>query len=415
VFGAAADTGNLGVSALGRSTAFALSVRSPALVVALADFGRGVSDVRSSGGAPAIMRFGFSPGQRFHRPENMRRIEVECGLGLALSPTSRLLRDAAAFLDISGGDSFTDLYGPRRFGAICAPKRLALRLRKPLILLPQTYGPFRESGNRDEASRLVRTAAQAWARDARSFEILRDLLGGSFDPCRHRPGVDVAFLLPATDPGVLAADARPGEVGINVSGLIWNDPRAARERYGFKAEYREAMTRVVGSIAAEAPVVLVPHVVTPRGHYESDRDACEALAARLPAGVRGAVRVCPDPSDPCRVKGLIARCGWFLGTRMHATIAGLSSGVPTAAVSYSDKTLGVFETCGQGGRVHDPRRLSTDELTEAVLASFRGREAARASLAAALPGVKARAEEQMDEVAAVIRGVTNAGGAALRR
>jgi polysaccharide pyruvyl transferase WcaK-like protein len=86
---------------------------------------------------------------------------------------------------------------------------------------------------------------------------------------------------------------------------------------------------------------------------------------------------------------------------MHATIAGLSSGVPTAAVSYSDKTLGVFETCGQGEHVHDPRRLDTNALVDAVLRSFRERDSARASLATHLPAVLAKASEQMDEIVAL--------------
>lgn len=37
----------------------------------------------------------------------------------------------------------------------------------------------------------------AWARDERSFDVLKDLLGDAFDPLRHRSGVDVAFGLPA--------------------------------------------------------------------------------------------------------------------------------------------------------------------------------------------------------------------------
>ena len=39
----------------------------------------------------------------------------------------------------------------------------------------------------------IRQAAMCWARDARSFETLKELLGDYFDPQRHRCGVDVAF------------------------------------------------------------------------------------------------------------------------------------------------------------------------------------------------------------------------------
>lgn len=309
-----------------------------------------------------------------------------------------MIRSSQVILDISGGDSFTDMYGPARFAAITAPKLIAVENQKPLVLLPQTYGPFRDASCRKIAARLVGAARCCWARDPRSFAVLAELLGNSFDPKRHRCGVDVAFLLPRGRAARLSSDAA-SPVGVNVSGLIWNSPTAGREFYSFKADYREAVTRTVAGIAASVPVLLVPHVVTPRGHYESDRDACESLLAQLPAAVRGNVRISPDLANSCDAKGLISQCSWFLGTRMHSTIAALSSGVPTGAISYSDKTLGVFETCGQGEHVHDPRHLGTDELVERVMRSFERREGARASLATHLPGVLAKANEQMDELA----------------
>jgi polysaccharide pyruvyl transferase WcaK-like protein len=306
-------------------------------------------------------------------------------------------------LDISGGDSFTDLYGPRRFREISGLKRATAEVGVPLILLPQTYGPFNDPLRRASASELVRYACQAWARDARSFEILRDLLGDTYDPSRHRLGVDVAFQLPVGDASRLLENLPESFAGINVSGLIWNNPAAARDRYGFKADYRLALQQIVAAIAREMPVVLVPHVLTPRGHYESDRNACEELLQMLPDAVRSSVHLPPDPADPCEAKGLIARCQWFLGTRMHATIAALSSGVPACAIAYSDKTLGVFETCHQGAHVHDPRKLDTDTLVERVIESFSGARSAKGSLEAQLPGVLRQAQHQMDHIAEEIR------------
>lgn len=105
--------------------------------------------------------------------------------------------------------------------------------------------------------------------------------------------------------------------------------------------------------------------------------------------------VAPAFTDPREVKGLIGKCDWFCGTRMHSTIAALSQGVPTAAVAYSIKTQGVFETCGQGDHVADPRHSSTEDVVAHLLASFDGREAARASLAEHLPDVRQIAQEQM--------------------
>lgn len=415
-FGAAPDTGNLGVSALCYSVLAGLRDRG-ARRVTVFDHSPGVSSLRGWDGF--AQRAGAYRTRRWYRPESHAAIGWAMRLGIRRLPAAGELVHCDAILDISGGDSFTDLYGPERFESVGWPKRLAIRLGKPLILLPQTYGPFKDPIRKAEAARLVRAAHSCWARDHRSYEILLDLLGGAFDADRHRVGVDVAFLLETVEPdestgtgGPACLDAldRLGSgplAGLNISGLIYNDPEKARTRYRFIADYRAVIARLIeGLVAAGARVVLTPHVVTPRGHYESDTEASESVVSALGPEARARVWVAPAFADPRQVKWLIARCGWFCGTRMHATIAGLSSGVPTATIAYSDKARGVFETCGQGDQVIDPRELGTDEVVERLTESFRRRGEIRASLTRHLPGVLASASEQMDRIVDQIRGAT---------
>ena len=45
--------------------------------------------------------------------------------------------------EICGGDSFSDIYGIRRFIFTVIPDIIAIFLNKSLILLPQTYGPYK--------------------------------------------------------------------------------------------------------------------------------------------------------------------------------------------------------------------------------------------------------------------------------
>ncbi len=409
IFNAALDTGNLGVSALGLSLVHGIGSRIPDAQITIFDYSRGLRE----GTCDEITfdQLGASPTRRWYRPESHARIETSIRAGLPYGPSASRLAETDAIIDISGGDSFTDLYGQRRLKSVAWPKLLALKLNKPLILPPQTYGPFASPEAKSLATRLVRSSAMAWARDERSFAALQDLLGDAFDPDRHRCGVDVAFLLPITEPErTNLPDPLPAWIeqpdpaiplaGINVSGLIYNDPEAAKTRFGFIADYRELMQRLVAEVLeCEARVVLVPHVVTPPGHYESDIDAAKAIVETLSPAQRERVAVAPAFDDPRKVKGLIGKCDWFCGTRMHATIAGLSQGVPTSAVAYSIKTVGVFETCGQGDHVVDPREQSTGKIVERLLASFLGREGARSSLTEHIPAVKAKATEQMDAIA----------------
>ncbi|MCC6360765.1 MAG: polysaccharide pyruvyl transferase family protein [Phycisphaerales bacterium] len=408
-FGAAPDTSNLGVSALCYSVLQELARLDPAPEVTVFDFGRGRRrDAITFDAGPFVFdRLGAKSSRRIWQRETFWNIRWSARLGGLGNPVVEAVRSADAVLDISGGDSFTDLYGPQRFESVVAPKQLALDLGVPLILMPQTYGPFRDSAVRRRASEIVKRASMCWARDPRSFEILRDLLGDVFDPDRHHCGVDVAFALESRPPRVALGEpiagwlrdrgrdqdgyrrtvddapfppshlpTFPPLLGLNVSGLIYNDPVAMRERYGFKADYREIvhgfLRRVL--LETEARVLLIPHVVTPPGHYESDPGANDAVLAALRNDPDSAVRAAaasrlaaaPPLSDCREAKWLISRCDWFCGTRMHATIAGLSSGVPTAAIAYSDKTRGVFESVLVGRDVRDPRIETSQEIVASL-------------------------------------------------
>jgi len=404
LFGAALDTGNLGVSALALSVIDALAHRIPGVQVSAFDNGIGRREPELLAGGGQLSRYGARRSRRVDREEAFLRIELGCRLGGAGSAPARAILGADAVLDISGGDSFSDIYGQWRFNVICWPKRLALRLGKPLILLPQTYGPFKSEENRESARRLVRASTMAWARDERSFGELRSLLGEDYDEAKHRCGVDVAFLLearePRTDVRIDWFEDEAGPVaGVNVSGLLYNDPLGARTKYGFACDYREVIDGLVrGLVADGARVLLIPHVVTPPGHYESDIEASEMVRTGLPKSARDRVRVAPVFEDPREAKWLISKCDWFCGTRMHSTIAALSIGVPTAAIAYSPKTLGVFETCGQGSHVADPMKSEAASVVGQLLGSWRARVAACESLTGALSGVLETAGEQVDSV-----------------
>ncbi len=414
--GAALDTSNLGCSALSLSVIFGIQRRLPDIRIAVGDFGRGFRTkvLSNNGKEHEITLFGSVNTRRVYRTDSIYGMAFCSALGGLGHPVLKLYREAAAVLDISGGDSFSDIYGTKFFRANTLRKKLALKEGKSLILLPQTYGPYKSSHSRRVAAEIVRSASMAWARDEHSFHVLRDLLGDAFDPGRHRVGVDVAFGLPKTRPadGVIAGlihwfeDKRSPLVGINVSGLLLNRPEEAAIQYGLRADYREVLLQFIRQLLhqSDARILLVPHVVAPPGHYESDIGACESIAEVFRDNFEDRVAIAPSVQDPCEAKWIIAQCDWFCGTRMHSTIAALSSGVPTAAISYSPKTLGVFETCGQGAHVADPRTLDSTEMAQQLWNSWSVCGEARQSLRTALPLVLRQGEDQMTEIVAQLVG-----------
>ncbi len=408
LFGAPLDTGNLGVSALGLATLHAVLRRHPHSAMTLFDNGRGLrcSTLEVDGRSAHVWHRGAWISRRVHRPESLWTMSAASRLPQPVTAGVRAIDRAAVVLDASGGDSFTDLYGRRRLQLVVLPKELALRRGRPLVLLPQTYGPFREVDNARRAGALLANAEQAWARDEHSLQRLEELLEDRFDPDRHRLGVDVAFALPAVappgDPSGLVQWLKAGDppVGVNISGLLANEPPAARDRFGLRADYREAMVALVRRLLARTDrrVLLVAH--TRGSSAESDDRACAALMAELEAGDR--VRVLPDGLEATELKWVIGQLAWFCGARMHATIAGLSSGVPTAAVAYSDKVGGVFETCGVGDAVIDARWVGTGELLERLWTQWTARDAQAARLATEVPRVVDRADRQFDAVLASV-------------
>lgn len=409
LLGAPLDTGNLGVSALGTSVIQSLSEHFRPSCLSVFDFGRGERLAQGLGAANGVRvnMVGAKLTRRIWQAESYWRIRRAAISGIRANPAARSLIEADAVLDISGGDSFTDLYGRHRFESIALLKELALDLGKPLVLLPQTYGPFHDRTLRRRAEMIARKATIAWARDPRSFQVLKDLLGSCFDADRHHCGVDVAFALLPREPhprlgepiATWLSDRRSVEtIGLNISGLMWHDPDATKQRYGFRANYREVVLGVLRALLtqSDANIILIPHVMTTGGHFESDPSAndlamqslldCDQPVLRRAVQDR-LVALPPVYTDPAMAKWIIGRCDWFCGTRMHATIAALSSGVPAAAIAYSDKTLGVFETCGAGAHVADPRRLDSDDVVEAVLRSWNQRMNARDLLREAVPDV----------------------------
>lgn len=414
LFGASADTGNLGLAALMESTLTGLVRRLTGPEVTVFDNGLGARQGSLPvDGRPFAYRLrGARIGRRYWRSESLWNMRVSGWLGGLGNPGVRTIGRADAVLDLSGGDSFTDLYGRRRFQLVALPKLVALRRRTPLVLLPQTYGPFEASWARRSAERIVRSATMAWARDPDSHEALHALAGEDYDPARHRQGVDVAFLLEPRRPAPAVAgpledwladhDGEP-VAGLGVSGLVYSDPGAA-ERFGLTLDYRQAVMTLAKRLVGEAGarLVLVPHV---RGNgAESDDRACEAVLAALPPTTRERVRILPPGLDAGETKWLVGKLDWLCGTRMHSTIAALSSGVPSAAIAYSGKTRGVFATCGQEAWVADARAGDTAAVVEHVWRAWEGREQAAVELAPRLTTVRAEAEAQMDMIAAVVRG-----------
>ena len=404
---ASPDTGNLGVTALCYSMLDGLYERIPDANFFVLDNGSGLR--KDTLADVPVTRHGAWWSWRLWRPESLRQMLGLSRLSLSLNPVTRFLKDSV-LLDISGGDSFTDLYGQKRFDLIHATKELALRCGAKLILMPQTYGPFASDKNRAKAEYLCKKAAGAFARDSKSFEVLKSMVGSCFDEKKHFAGIDLAFQLKTFDAAEYMSErlrtwienrSRP-VIGLNVSGLLFVDPKAQMQRYGLKTNYAELSIKLLERLLSDtdANIVLISHVFGDPRTQDSDPVACNELAARFNSD---RLDVFDSSRDPRVAKGLISQLDYFAGTRMHTVIAALSSGVPVTGLAYSLKFKGVLKSVGVEDACIELRTESIESIISQVLHGYNNRQEIRERLRQAAAQIKRVGIKQLDDIAALCK------------
>ena len=274
------------------------------------------------------------------------------------------VRSCDIVLDISAGDSFADIYGPKRFLFNALAKVVVLAARRPLILSPQTIGPFQRWWTRFLAGMLMSRADLVVARDQLTTDFLRQFDLGS----RFLEATDVAFRLPYQAP----PDRTDGMVhfGFNVSGLLFNGGYTKDNMFNLKVDYPAVVRSIIQHFSAlpSCSVHLVGHVNTDQQEVEDDYRVAQRLAEEFPD-----VLVAPRFKSPSEAKSYIAGLDFFCGSRMHACIAALSSGVPVLPIAYSRKFKGLFGTLGYSP-LTDCTSNSTAEVIETVIKTFEERE-----------------------------------------
>ncbi len=260
-------------------------------------------------------------------------------------------------MDIGEGDSFTDIYGFKRFVTVCATKFSAILFNKRLILSPQTYGPFKNIFNRKIASWLTNKSEMVFSRDYKSTDILNSM------GLKCTEVSDVAFKLPFE-----RLECLDNAIGINVSGLLWNGGYTQKNQFDLTIDYQEMIKQIIdGFLKRGKTVHLVGHVITANFSVEDDYKICQLIKENYLDNDK--VILAPKFSSPLKAKSYMSQLQFFTGSRMHATIGALSAGVVTVPIAYSRKFSGVFGTLDYNYSL-DAYDMSTAELIAKLFEYF---------------------------------------------
>ncbi len=243
----------------------------------------------------------------------------------------KALKECDIVFDVTMGDSFSDIYSKKYYDSLIIQKKLAEFFCKKYILLPQTYGPFRERNSAIKAKSVLRKATRVYCRDELSQKMLLD----SFY-VNSTLSSDMAFVLPY-DKSLYNFSQR-NKIGINISGLLYKGGFDSPNQFELKLDYTQLVNQLIKDLSADNEVHLIPHVIDLKEDaHDDDYCVCRQLHEDYPDTI-----LAPAFDNPIQAKSYISNMDCFIGSRMHSTIASFSSGVVTIPISYSRKFEGLF-------------------------------------------------------------------------
>ena len=246
----------------------------------------------------------------------------------------KFLKECDIIFDVTMGDSFSDIYSKQYYDYLVIHKRISQFLCKKYILLPQTYGPFKEKGSSEKAMKVFRNSTKIYCRD----EISQRLLIEKFNITNSELASDMAFVLPYDKKMYAFSDK--DKIGINVSGLLYKGGFNKENQFDLSINYKRLMNQILSTLSTRYEVHLIPHVIDLKEDaHDDDYKICKILQEKYPGTI-----LAPAFNNPIEAKSYISNMKIFIGSRMHSTIASFSSGVVTIPISYSRKFEGLFNS-----------------------------------------------------------------------
>ncbi|MGV7121197.1 polysaccharide pyruvyl transferase family protein [Sphingopyxis sp. 550A] len=291
-----------------------------------------------------------------------------------------------------GGDNYSLDY--RLPSLTMGIDRLAMDMGRPMFLWGASVGPFEAEPQfvpviRDHLARMSNIAV----REQVSYDYLTRTLGLGNVSLMADPAFTLV-LEPVDTAPFWPTSGGAGVLGLNISPLI---ERYRREGQDLR---QETMRFIRFAVAQGFGVLLIPHV-DPVGAGPESGDAAYMATMLGDLGDLGkAVTIMPSTFNAAQIKGVIAKLRFFIGARTHATIAGLSSGVPTISISYSVKARGINrDLFGDIPVVLDTPMLSLQTLTEKLELLLKEEGRIRDILAENIPQWRARARDAASKLA----------------
>lgn len=250
--------------------------------------------------------------------------------------------------------------------------------RKPLVLFPQTVGPFHFHLTEKLSAAVLESCDLIFLRDAKSVSNMQQL--GIRKP-RVIKTSDVAILQPAAPPNearrILAESGARNDNGalLGISAMRWSYFRTEGEsRY---QDYKAALAGLADDFIERhnVRVVFLPTNFPVHGCREDDVRVATEIASLMihPEKAHVLSTLC----TPAQTKSIMAELEICLVTRMHACVLATSALTPCFSVNYQFKLREFMEFVGLGAYTIDIGDVTYERLREVAERTWNHREEIR--------------------------------------
>ncbi len=276
-----------------------------------------------------------------------------------------IINESDYCIDFTGGDSFTDLYGLKRFVYFSLIKTYIILKKRKLILGPQTYGPYKNFLVKKWAAIIINNSYKVYSRDNDSSLYVKTITKKNISSL-----TDIALSLRPRKCNYTIQKTNRIKVGINISGLLYNGGYTRNNQFGLLVDYQEYIKRLIKELLAlNYEIFLIPHVISyTYENIENDLKICNEMKQ-----LDSSVHVVDNILLPSELKYVISQLDFFTGARMHSTVAAFSTSVPVLPFSYSKKFKGLYGALGYNHLI-EGREMTTDEAIKLTINSIKNRD-----------------------------------------
>jgi colanic acid/amylovoran biosynthesis protein len=257
-------------------------------------------------------------------------------------------------VDLSG-DSFSDSKGGRSIINIMGIL-IGIILEKPIVFFSQSIGPFNK-WTLPLSLFCLNKATMIIVRENITKEYLFKI--GVTSPIYLT--ADCAFVLDSVSSEIVDNILLKEGIAINRRPLIGVSANIMLDDK--ENHYALTMAKLIEYLVQNlnAQVIFIPHVISIKeGGLTDDREMAKKIYELIEN--KTDVDLIKGDYSPEELKGIIKLFDLFIGGRMHANIAALSSNIPTLATSWSHKYYGIMSTLGQEKYVCDFKTMDLEEL-----------------------------------------------------